>query len=235
MRRDLPEVESLLGKKAESPYPPAVVIEALSPLVSDERHARIESVLNGRTRDVIPVLEGLTDPHNTAAVLRSADAFGIQEVHVIDEASRFVASIRVTKGTERWLDIVRSNDTLSAVRALQSRGYKVLYASMEGSMTPEDLASIDKVAIVFGNEHAGVSESMRQAADGSYRIAMRGFVESLNVSVAAGITLHEAMRNRTPHLDAEDRLALRARFLMVSVDRAEMVVDEFARRAAKEE
>lgn len=233
MRRDSPEVASLEGKTVALAHDPKLVIDALLPLVSDERLRRIESVLDGRTRDVIPVLERLSDPHNTAAVLRSADAFGIQEVHVIDEAARFVASTRVAKGTERWLDIVRESDTVACVKHLQGRGYRVYYAAMDGELVPDDLASIPKIALVFGNEHAGVSASIREHADGGYRIPMRGFVESLNVSVAAAITLHRAMHGRVARLDAADREALRARFLMVSVDHAETIVQEHAKRLKK--
>lgn len=233
MRRDSPEVASLEGKTVALTHDPKVVIDALLPLVSEERLRRIDSVLDGRTRDVIPVLERLSDPHNTAAVLRSSDAFGIQEVHVIDDAARFVASTRVAKGTERWLDIVRESDTLECIKKLKSRGYGVYYATMDGELTPEALSAIPKLALVFGNEHAGVSPEIRAHADGGYRIPMRGFVESLNVSVAAAITLHSAMHGRTPHLSEQDREALRARFLMVSVDHAETIVDEHAKRQRK--
>jgi tRNA (guanosine-2'-O-)-methyltransferase len=234
MRRDNPEVAQLVPEAQRAPLPASarVVIEALAPLATDERKARIEAVIAGRTRRVIPVLERLSDPHNTAAVLRSADAFGAQEVHVVETAERFVASTRVAKGSERWLDLVCHANTDACVDALHARGYRVLVAAMDGEVEPQALAALGPVAVVFGNEHAGVSAAMRARADGAYRIPMRGFVESLNVSVAAAITLSTALRGVPGDLDEADRETLRARFLLQSIDQAEAIVREHVRRAA---
>lgn len=232
MRRDNPEVEPLVAQAQRAPLPASasVVIAALSPFITDERKARIESVIAGRTRRVVPVLERLSDPHNTAAVLRSADAFGAQEVHVIETAERFVASTRVAKGSERWLDLICHASTDACVDALHARGYRVLVAAMDGEVEPQGIAALAPVAIVFGNEHAGVSPAMRARADGAYRIPMRGFVESLNVSVAAAITLSTALAAATGDLDDTDRETLRARFLLQSIDHAEQIVHEHVRR-----
>jgi len=229
MRRENPEVATLTPH-APLPASAAVVIDALARFATDERKARIESVIAGRTRRIIPVLERLSDPHNTAAVLRSADAFGAQEVHVVETAERFVASTRVAKGSERWLDLVCHASTDVCVDALQARGYRVLVAAMDGEMEPAGLAALGRVAVVFGNEHAGVSAAMRARADGAYRIPMRGFVESLNVSVAAAITLSAALAGVVGDLDEGDREQLRARFLLQSIDHAEQIVHEHVRR-----
>jgi tRNA (guanosine-2'-O-)-methyltransferase len=232
MRREHPEVAPLTPHAAGTPLPaPAAdVVEALEPFATPERKARIEAVIAGRTRRVVPVLERLSDPHNTAAVLRSADAFGAHEVHVVETEARFVASTRVAKGSERWLDLVRHADTEACVDALHARGYRVLVAAMDGEVEPRALAGAGRVAVVFGNEHAGVSAAMRARADGSYRIPMRGFVESLNVSVAAAITLSAALADAPGDLDDADREALRARFLLQSIDHAEEIVREHLRR-----
>jgi tRNA (guanosine-2'-O-)-methyltransferase len=235
MRREAPEVAQL-ASHAQRPALPASaerVIEALLPFITDERKARIEAVISGRTRRVIPVLERLSDPHNTAAVLRSADAFGAQEVHVIETAERFVASTRVAKGSERWLDLVCHSDTEVCVDALHARGYRVYVAAMDGDVEPAGLAALGRVAIVFGNEHAGVSEVMRARADGAYRISMCGFVESLNVSVAAAITLHAALAGAGGDLEVADREQLRARFMFQSIDHAEQIVHEQLRRTQR--
>ena len=231
MRREAPEVAQL-ARHLPLPASAELVIAAIAPFITDERKARIEAVISGRTRRVIPVLERLSDPHNTAAVLRSADAFGAQEVHVIETAERFVASTRVAKGSERWLDLVCHSDTEVCVDALHARGYRVLVAAMDGEVEPAGLAALGRVAVVFGNEHAGVSAAMRARADGAYRIPMRGFVESLNVSVAAAITLHSALAGAVGDLDAADRELLRARFLFQSIDHAEQIVHEHLRRVA---
>ncbi|HEX7478196.1 MAG TPA: RNA methyltransferase [Polyangiales bacterium] len=229
MRRDAAGVFSLppLGPL---PVASALVIEALDALLTEERRARIERVIGARSRAVVPVLDGLIDPHNVAAVLRSADAFGVQEVHLVEGGERFVASNRVAQGTERWVDVIRHDSAHACVAALHDCGYGVYVAAMDGSLRPEDLAAQPRVAIVFGNEHAGVSDELRALADGTYTIPMRGFVQSLNVSVAAAITLAAATRDRPGDLDAEQRQTLRARYLLASIPRAHEILNEHLRR-----
>ena len=208
------------------------MIAALSPLLTQERRARIEQVVATRTRAVVPVLERLVDPRNISAVLRSAEAFGVQDVHLIDPEDTFVAARSITRGGQRWLDIMRHSNPRDCVNSLQERGYRVLVASVSGGLTPEALREIPKVAVVFGNEHAGASEAMHDLADGTYTIPMRGFVESLNVSVANAITLQSATEGRAGDLSEREQLLLRARFMMLSVPRPLEVVAEFERRNA---
>jgi tRNA (guanosine-2'-O-)-methyltransferase len=173
------------------------------------------------------------DPHNVAAVLRSAEAFGTQEVHLLAGERAFVASQSVTQGGDRWLDIVRHASARACVEALHARGHRVYVATMDGDMRPADLATIPRVAVVFGNEHAGVGAELAALADGRYTIPMRGFAQSLNVSVAAALTLHAATRGRRGDLEPQDRLALRARWAMLSVDRAdEILAAELEARSA---
>lgn len=229
MRRNHPEAIELPAPLA-LPAPAADVVRVLEPLITEQRLARIEQTLDRRTRSVVAVLEGLLDPHNIAAVLRSADAFGTQEVHIVEGTEPFMASQRVTQGTDRWLDVVRHQDTASCVAQLRARGYRVYVAEMDGRLQPEDLAHETRVAVIFGNEHLGVAPATRALADDSYAIPMRGFVESLNVSVAAALTLHAATRSRGGDLGADDRLALKARFLMQSIERGDEVVREQLRR-----
>lgn len=206
------------------------VLEALEPMLSDERRARIESVVAARTRAVVPVLDGLIDPHNIAAVLRSAEAFGVHEVHVIERESSFVATRRIAQGTERWIDVVRHATPEACVAALRARGHRVYVAAMDGAVGPSDLREVPRVAVVFGNEHLGVSDAVRELADGTYTIPMLGFVQSLNVSVAAAITLFAARGDRPGDLEPHEQRRLRARFVVQSVPRADEIVAEHLRR-----
>lgn len=233
VRRDQPDVFEPVGTSS-LPAPASTIVAALGPLVSAERHARIEAVIDGRLGSVIAVLEDLADPHNASAVLRSADAFGLTEVHVIEGDRRLAASRRVSKGTDRWVELRRHQSATSCIDHLHARGFEVFIAAADGEHTPETLAARPKVAVIFGNEHRGASEEARARADGAYRIPMRGFVESLNVSVATAITLHALTRGRAGDLDEEGRTALRARFLMASVFGAELIVREHLRRAGAE-
>ena len=181
---------------------------------------------------MVPVLERLVDPRNISAVLRSAEAFGVQDVHVIDPEETFIAADSIARGGQRWLDILRHESVGDCVRVLRDTGYRVLVAGVRGGIAPEELRSMRKVAVVFGNEHAGVSQDMKSLADGTYTIPMRGFVESLNVSVANAITLQSATEGRRGDLTAREQLALRARFMMLSVPRPKDVVAEYERRNA---
>lgn len=207
-----------------------VILAALEPLLTAERRARIDAVIGARSTAVTAVLDGLVDPHNVSAVLRSADAFGVQHVHVIQGTDPFLATTRIAQGADRWVDVIRHATSAACVRELRARGHRIFVASMEGAVAPEALAHEPRVAIVFGNEHSGVSQELRDLADGTYAIPMCGFVQSLNVSVAAAITLFSAMRGRPGDLDPEAALSLRARYVWKSVPQAEAILDEYLRR-----
>jgi len=223
LKRDHPDVIEL-GALDPLPAPAADVVEALAPLVTPARLARMNAVIARRTRSLVPVLEDLADPHNGAAVMRSADAFGCHEVHVVEDRHPFAVSHRVTRGTHRWLDLVKHRDIGACLGHLKTRGYRVYIAAMDGDVRPEQIADVERAAVVFGNEHKGVSDAVREAADGTYAIPMEGFVESLNVSVASAITLYVASRGRHGDLDEAAQMEIRARFLLHQVRDAERVV-----------
>jgi tRNA (guanosine-2'-O-)-methyltransferase len=202
------------------------VIAALQPLLSEERIARIDAVISHRTHTVVPVLEAVDDPRNVSAVLRSAEAFGLQEVHLVTGSQPFMASRLITQGAERWLDLRWHEGPDACVAALRTRGFKVYVASMDGARRPEDLSAVDKAAIVFGNEKTGVGAALAALADERVAVPMSGFSQSLNVSVAAAITLYAATRGRSSELDENARTELRARYMLLSVARGEEVVAE---------
>lgn len=158
--------------------------------------------------------------------MRSADAFGVQRIYIIQPPGGFRAAHQVSKGTHRWLDIRRFDDVESCVREVRARGYRILCADMDGDETPSSIASGAPIAIVLGNEHSGVSPEMRTLADGTYEIPMRGFVESLNVSVAAAITMHAATTAPDAGLPPEQRDALLARWLMEDIAESERIIEE---------
>ena len=228
MRHDSEDVFELSGPPALT-RPPEDVIRVLSTMVTPARMVRIEAAARGRTRSVVPVLDGLSDPHNASAILRSAEAFGVQGVHAVPGPYGFRAARSVEKGSSRWLDLQLHPDSATCAAAVVDAGYQLFIAVMDGDETPETLgdrvARGEHVAIVLGNERDGVSDAMRARATGSYRVPMRGFVESLNVSVAAATTLY-TITQRAPRLDSEaDIRQLIARYLMHSVNDAEGVLD----------
>lgn len=200
------------------------VITALAPLTTEERRARLQATLAHRLDSVTVVFDQPHDPHNGSAVLRSCDAFGIQRVHIVRGAETFTASRMVAKGSQRWVDIVDHESPEPALHLLRASGFRILVTHPEGRLTPEELPSINKVALVLGNERDGVSEALTEAADDTVRIPMCGFVESLNVSVTAAILAQAACRGRSGDLSADRLQNVYARWLRNSVPRADEVL-----------
>jgi tRNA (guanosine-2'-O-)-methyltransferase len=228
--------DSVFDPEPPEPLPlPAIdAVRALEPLVIAERRERIERAVAGRTHAVIAVIEGLTDPHNASAILRTCDALGVHEVHAIERNARVKMTTRVTKGAEKWMDLRRHDEPARCAQELKRRGYKLYVADMRATRSLESIAEEPRVALAFGNEHAGISPALREAADGAFAIPMQGMVESFNVSVAAGIALYCATRGRRGDLTDEERDEMRARFLMESVRGAEHVLERAARERALE-
>jgi tRNA (guanosine-2'-O-)-methyltransferase len=223
VRADDPDVIEIEGPPPLE-RPAEQVIEALKGIVTPARLQRIEEVVAARTDDLVVVLDRVADPHNLSAVLRSADAFGVQNVHAVIEQGGFRASRGVSKGTHRWLDVTRYDSADACARRLKAAGYVIYVATMDGQTTPEGLREVSRLAVVFGNEHRGVSPEMRAWADGTFSIPMRGFVESLNISVAAAITLQTLAHEGRPRLEPARGRELLARFLMNSLKNADQIV-----------
>lgn len=199
------------------------VIDALEPLCTDERRTRLLEVVSGRLASVTVVMDAPHDPHNGAAVMRSCDAFGVQQLHIVERTEAFAANTAVAKGTERWVDVIHHATTGEALRALD--GFTLVATHPEGQLLPEDLKHLPRIAIVMGNEHDGICDELRRACANSVRIPMRGFVESLNVSVSAASLLAYATQGRAGDLPHEDARRLYARWLALSVPRALDVLD----------
>ncbi len=204
----------------------AEIVRALETIVTPTRQARIHEVIAKRLASVAVVFDAPHDPHNGAAVIRSCEAFGVQRLHVVERAERFLAAASVARSAEQWIDVICHETTDSAVAAARHANLELVAAHPEGELLPEDLASIPRVAIVLGNERDGISEELAASCTRRVRVPMRGFVESLNVSVTAAILLASATRGRTGDLDEDARLRLYARGLFYSVPRAREVLDE---------
>jgi tRNA (guanosine-2'-O-)-methyltransferase len=205
-------------------WTPNGVIECLQPLVNPERQQRLRAVLGARIGSVTVLLDAPHDPHNGAAILRSCDAFGIPELHVVTRRNAFLASNIVARGAERWVDVIAHTTPASATRQLTEQGFELVSTHPQGELIPEDLAAIPRVALVLGNEHEGIGEELTQSAGRSVRIPMVGFVESLNLSVSAAILLREATRARPADLSEQRFAALYAQGLYRSVKQAALVL-----------
>ncbi len=210
---------------------PARIVAILKGYLTDRRRDEIEGVLDGRTLDVAVVVEGMVDLGNVSAIMRSAEAFGYQAIHAIDTSRVFKRSRRTTRGADKWLDRYRWEDSESCLSSLSADGFRIVLAEATPDAVP--LADSDltgRVALVFGNERDGISAITRDRVDETVGIPMAGFVESLNVSVAASIVLHEVHRQRgegdsiSGGLSPADRDRIRAVWYLKSVRESEAIV-----------
>jgi tRNA (guanosine-2'-O-)-methyltransferase len=209
-----------------------------------QRRARIDEVVAARTRTLVVVMEALADPQNVNAVLRTAEGFGLQEVHVVEgPQKRYDRNKKITQNADKWLDVVRWKDSASCLGHLKARGFCIYATHLgEGSVELAALSFAAPTALIFGNEHRGVSAEALRLADACFAIPMRGFTRSFNVSVAAAISLARAVdrrvaeRGRHGDLAPEEAEALRTRFYRhsvkqrVRVAKAERVAEQKAGR-----
>lgn len=164
--------------------------KTLSPQLTDERRFKMERTASQRTERIRLVLQDVHHPHNISACMRSAEAFGISHVHVVDHQEAFKPS-SVAKGVDRWLNVHRHADIPSCVAELKKHNYKIASA-MPNPVNCVSLYELDlsqPIAVLFGNEHEGMSEDFRPFVDTFFTIPMVGMVESLNISVCAAITM----------------------------------------------
>jgi tRNA (guanosine-2'-O-)-methyltransferase len=205
-------------------WTPEGVVEVLEPLSEERRRARILEVTRARVGSVSVLMDMPSDPHNAAAVVRSADAFGVPEVHVVLREDAFQVGHRVAQGTERWVDVISHRSPEDAVRAIKARGFRLVATHPKGALVPDDLRAVSRLCLVLGNERDGISEALAAAADDSVRIPMRGFVESLNLSVAAAVLLSSALAGRPGDLSPAEERRWYAVGLLRSVPRADEIL-----------
>ncbi|KAF6171749.1 hypothetical protein GIB67_007270 [Kingdonia uniflora] len=215
------------------------VLEAVDSYILDVRKERIRNVVKNRSYSVCLVVEGLTDFGNVSATFRSADALGIQSVHVVSRegSKRYRDNRHVSMGAEKWLDIEIWNSTQDCFKVLKSRGYRI--ATTHLGMDTVSIYDMDwscPTAIVVGNESKGISADALELSDLHCSIPMQGMVDSFNVSVAAGILMHHAVCDRTSRLGChgdltpEESQILHAEFSLRHSRSALSIAHDYAKR-----
>jgi tRNA (guanosine-2'-O-)-methyltransferase len=203
----------------------------LADVTGEQRLARMKRVIDNRTRNLAVVLEEVHDPHNIAAVLRSAESFGVQEVHIMHSSGRAKISDRITQGCEKWLDLSFYKDVELGVKTLRDKGLALYVASFTPRSVPLDELDFSRpAALVFGNEHQGTSEFMEREADSVFTLPMFGFSRSFNISVAVALTIYTAVQKRielfgrSGDLPDEEKTALLAEWLKHNVRGSEHIL-----------
>jgi len=182
--------------------------------VSERRAEKFRRVLEFRQSDLTVVLENIHDPHNVSAILRSCDAVGVLRVELLYTQEKFPRIGRKSSSSaNKWLDRRKHTSVAECYACLRQEGFRIFATRLGESARPlYDLDLHSPTALVFGNEHRGVSDEAARLADGNFHIPMVGMIQSLNVSVAAAVALYEALRQRlnggkfrTPPLSVEER------------------------------
>lgn len=174
--------------------------------MTPERTQKLTSVLSKRQNDITVVLENVFDPHNISAVMRTCDAIGIQDIFILNtKIPRHKKwGAKSSSSAAKWLTIHQYENAEECFLELRKRYSTILTTHLSSdAVSLHEIDLTKSVALVFGNEHEGVSEEIRKMADGNFIIPQVGIIRSLNISVACAVTLYEAFRqkNKAGHYD----------------------------------
>jgi len=167
--------------------------------MTPERREKFISVLSRRQNDITVVLENVFDPHNISAVMRTCDAVGVQDIYVLNTKipPHKKWGAKSSSSAAKWLTIHQYENAEECFSSLRKNYSTILTTHLSSDAV--SLHQIDftkSIALVFGNEHEGVSEEIRKLADGNFIIPQVGIIRSLNISVACAVTLYEAFRQK---------------------------------------
>lgn len=213
------------------------LITYLSQFISETRRGKFDTVLDYRTRHITIALEDLYQPHNASAVLRSCDIFGIQDIHIIENKNAYTVNKDIALGAPKWLNLHRyrkeENNSLDCIQKLKAQGYRIVATTPHEKDCNLEELSIDKpLALFFGTELTGISDTVREHADEFVKIPMYGFTESFNISVSAALCLHtlkEKLHKSKAnwHLNEEERDELLLRWLRNSIPKVELIEKDY--------
>jgi tRNA (guanosine-2'-O-)-methyltransferase len=202
--------------------------------VSENKQFLFEKIILDRTRHITIALENLFQPHNAAAVLRSCDCFGIQDVHIIENNNKYEPNKEIDMGSSKWLDLHKysdlENNTVTAIQDLKSKGYQVIATTPHtDDCTIEELDISKPTALLFGTESTGLTKEAMDHADGFVRLPMYGFTESYNISVSVALALYDLTQRmrKNPEinwqLSTEEQLAIKLDWVKKVVKHGEKV------------
>jgi tRNA (guanosine-2'-O-)-methyltransferase len=170
------------------------LLEHLLSFLTERRKNLFEEVISKRTRHFTIATEDVYQMHNTSAVMRSCDVFGIQDLHVIEEKISKEIDREIAMGAQKWVNIHRHHSTKECIDNLKEKGYQIIATTPHNNSTElKDFDILKKSAFFFGKEKEGLSDVVLDAADGYLKIPMYGFTESLNISVSAAIILQSVV------------------------------------------
>jgi len=211
------------------------LLDYLEGFISAERKERFLNVLEERSKFITVAIEDVYQMHNTSAVIRSCEVFGLQQAHVIE--SRFGKRLdkNIAMGAQQWVDVQRHETTESCISLLREQGYRIVATTPHNdSCYLEDFKINEKTALFFGTEKEGLSEEVMGKADSFLKIPMVGFTESLNISVSAAIILqHLTVKMKSQQLpwrlSDEEKLEKRLDWTQKSIKSIDDILERYYR------
>lgn len=215
----------------------------LANCISENRKNRIESLVQQRTRYLTVVLEDIFQPHNASAVLRSAEGFGVQDIHIIENKNTYAVNPDVALGAAKWLTLQKyrhhENNTMACINNLKAQGYRIVATTPHTNdcLVSELNVSKGKIALLFGTELEGLSKDAIAAADEYVRIPMYGFTESFNISVSAALCMYELTERIRKaavawQLTEAEQFTLKMAWVRKTLQRADLLEKEFLKNRA---
>ena len=213
------------------------LLEYMQQFITEERKQLFDKVLAYRTRHITVVLEDIYQPHNASAVLRTCDLTGVQDVHIIENKNKYDVNPDVALGSFKWLNLIKyneeENNTLPAFQKLKDQGYRIIATTPhKDDQTLHTIPLEGKMALVFGTELTGLSQTAIEHADEYLKIPMYGFTESYNISVSAALilfTLTERLRQSGIRwqLSEREKLKIRLEWVKRTLRKANIYEKEF--------
>ena len=209
------------------------LLEHLLSYLTERRKELFKEVSSKRTKHFTVVTEDVYQLHNTSAVMRSCDVFGIQELHVIEEKLGKKIDREIAMGAQKWVNIHRHHSTDVCIDVLKKEGYQIIATSPHNKAN--ELSEFDitkKSAFFFGKEKDGLSNTVLNNADGFLKIPMYGFTESLNISVSAAIILQSVVsRLKDSNIDwkltESEKKELIFHWTKMTIKSADQIIDRF--------
>ncbi len=205
----------------------------LEGFITENRKLKFNKVLENRTKHFSIAVEDVYQLHNTSAVMRSCEVFGIQNLHMIEQKFSKTIDKEIALGAEKWVDIYRHTSTQNCLESLKKQGYQIVATSPHADAHTLDNFDITKPsAIFFGTEKNGLSQEIMDQADAFIKIPMYGFTESLNISVSAALVINSITNKlRTSALDwklsEEDLLAKKIDWMRKSIKDIDFVTERY--------
>ena len=205
----------------------------LQSFLTERRMALFKEVLNKRTRHFTVVTEDVYQLHNTSAVMRTCDVFGIQDLYVVEELAGKRIDKEIAMGAQKWVSLQRRSSIQECIAEVKEKGYRVIATTPHhDAHNLHDFDVTQKAAFFFGKESDGLSDIVMEAADGYLKIPMYGFTESLNISVSAAIILQQVVTKLKQteigwQLSEEEKLKIEFEWMKRTIKSHKKIIERF--------